>query len=170
MIIRKATVEDAERIATISVLSWQHAYKDLIPKNFLDNISLEERHKNWIKGLKEKSYRTTLVVENQNIIAGFSGHRPARDDDLDPNKTGEIYAVYLDPDYMGKGFGKALLAEIFKELREQSYIDCIVWTLRDNFSAIEFYKRTGFQRDRQKERPFNIEGTNTKDIRFKLRL
>ncbi len=39
--IRPATFEDASRLAEIHIASWQAAYADLLPADFLDGLSEE---------------------------------------------------------------------------------------------------------------------------------
>ncbi|WP_371802340.1 hypothetical protein [Candidatus Lokiarchaeum ossiferum] len=46
MIIREANLEDALKIATVRVLSWQKAYRNLISDHYLDNLTIPERFRN----------------------------------------------------------------------------------------------------------------------------
>ena len=41
--IVKATPNMVYEIAQVHIKSWQSAYKDIIPKSYLDNLSIEER-------------------------------------------------------------------------------------------------------------------------------
>ncbi|MBS0351613.1 MAG: hypothetical protein JSR33_10615 [Proteobacteria bacterium] len=38
-LIRRATLEDAEKIAEIHVRAWQESYQDIIDQNYLEAIS-----------------------------------------------------------------------------------------------------------------------------------
>ena len=54
IIIEKMKEEDIEQVAKILIDSWKIAYKDIIDKTFLQNLSLEEK----IQTLNEE-YKTT---------------------------------------------------------------------------------------------------------------
>jgi len=43
MIIRKAKLDDATGIAKVHVDSWRTTYKGIIPDDFLNNLSYEQR-------------------------------------------------------------------------------------------------------------------------------
>ena len=43
IIIEKMKEEDIEQVAKILINSWKIAYKDIIDKTFLQNLSLEEK-------------------------------------------------------------------------------------------------------------------------------
>ncbi|KAF0820926.1 MULTISPECIES: hypothetical protein [unclassified Cytobacillus] len=48
MKIRAAELSDAEGIAKVHVDSWRTTYKDIIPENFLENLSYQSREELWI--------------------------------------------------------------------------------------------------------------------------
>ena len=92
---------------------------------------------------QRRSVRSTiiLVIEVQSEIAGYAT--------LGPNRTstfpyeGEIYEIYLKPEYQGIGLGSKLFAEARKELVWRSYKGAVVWVLSDNDLAIRFYEGAG---------------------------
>jgi hypothetical protein len=43
MRIRAAVPDDAEGIARIQVLTWRHAYRDLVPDEYLDAPRISQR-------------------------------------------------------------------------------------------------------------------------------
>lgn len=47
IITREATPEDAEAIASVHIASWRVAYRDLIPKSYLDVLSQEAKAQDW---------------------------------------------------------------------------------------------------------------------------
>ncbi|WP_157605345.1 hypothetical protein [Schlesneria paludicola] len=48
MNVRRATAADAESIALVHVLSWQHAYRGIVPDSVLNHLSVEARRTTWI--------------------------------------------------------------------------------------------------------------------------
>ena len=49
MIIRPALVEDSRGIALVHVSSWQHAYRGIVPRSYLDQLSVANREKQWVE-------------------------------------------------------------------------------------------------------------------------
>ena len=146
MMIRVATVEDAEQIAAVHVQSWQGAYRGLLPDDFLANLSLERRIAQWQNILADPA-NVTPVCEDAGRVVGFVSYGRCRDEDLDQTKTGEIYAIYLLPDRWGQGFGAALMQEGLARLQEQDFVAVSLWVLAGNERAIHFYEQFGFKPD-----------------------
>ena len=65
---------------------------------------------------------------------GFVGARDA--------KVGEIYTLYVQPDFHERGIGRRLLAAAFAAMVERDYGCGFLWVLRDNPSRY-FYERVG---------------------------
>ena len=57
---------------------------------------------------------------------------------------GEIVSLYLLPEFMGRGYGRALLAAAVEALADQGYRDVLLWTLEENHRARRFYEKAGF--------------------------
>lgn len=159
MTVRLATVDDAEQIAVVHVQSWRAAYRGLLPDDFLNNLSLEQRIRQWQSILSDPA-NIIPVYEDEGQVVGFVSYGRTRDEDLDQDKTGEIYAIYLLPDRWGQGFGAALMHEGLKRLQEQGYQLVSLWVLAGNNRAIQFYEQFGFKADgatKVEERPVGIE-------------
>lgn len=146
MTIRLATVEDAEQIAAVHVQSWQGAYRGLLPNDFLANLSLERRITQW-QNILSDPVNVVPVYEDNGVVVGFVSYGRTRDEDLNQDKTGEIYAIYLLPARWGQGFGAALMQEGLARLQEQGHVAVSLWVLAGNERAIRFYEQFGFRAD-----------------------
>ncbi len=62
-------------------------------------------------------------------------------------ETGELYAIYLHPDWWSAGVGRALTETVLTTLREAGYRRVVLWTLTGNVRARRFYERAGFTPD-----------------------
>ena len=51
------------------------------------------------------------------------------------NGWGEIISIYLLPDYMGRGFGKALFDSVIIKLEKMGYRNIFLWVLEENLRA-----------------------------------
>jgi ribosomal protein S18 acetylase RimI-like enzyme len=70
----------------------------------------------------------------------------ARDDDV-AEGTGELYALYVDPDEWGAGHGRALDEAARAHLRGALFTGAVLWVLEDNERARGFYERCGWVDD-----------------------
>ena len=83
MIIRDAELRDARGIAEVHVRSWQAAYAGIVPDEDLAQLSVDQREQFWVQILS-KGVRATIVLVNRDLVVGWSGFGPARDEDCDP--------------------------------------------------------------------------------------
>ena len=94
--------DDRMAISRVYEESWKHAYKGIIPQDYLDSIP----EGSWATVLENPDWSTLVCVDHGSIV-GTSSFCKSRFNQFDGQ--GEIISIYLLPDYMGKGFGKALL-------------------------------------------------------------
>ena len=141
--IRFATSQDAHEIAICHVAAWQKIYKGYIADSILNSLSVEERMTKWHK-LILKNVKI-LVIEHEQSVKGFASYSPSRDADTNINQCGEITAIYLHPDIWFQGMGKKICLAVFAALQEMGFNEVIVWTLRENQQARNFYTKMGFK-------------------------
>ena len=53
-------------------------------------------------------------------------------------------SLYLLPEFIGRGCGKALLAAAVNRLAGQGFQEVLLWVLEENRRARHFYERAGF--------------------------
>ncbi|MGE0712556.1 MAG: GNAT family N-acetyltransferase [Planctomycetota bacterium] len=147
--VRTAQRADAEGIARVHVRAWQGAYAGLLPDALLDAITVSDRTRIWerILGERDGTRIRTLVLEHGDELIGFSSAGPTRDDDDDPERTGEVAALYVLPRAWGTGAGQTLLAAALTCLRAEAYREATLWTLVGNERAERFYAAAGFRLD-----------------------
>lgn len=150
--------DDRENISRIYEESWKSAYKNIIPRAYLDSISKG----NWVKSLDHIGRKTLILLENGKII-GTSSYCASRLSEM--KGWGEIISIYLLPEYVGKGYGKALLREAIKGLESEGYRDIFLWVLEENHSARKFYEKMGFQKSDVYLND-NIGGKDLREIQY----
>ncbi len=136
--IRKATVEDADGKGYVHYISWKESYSNIFSKEVMDKLSLDRS----IRIAKEHP-ENTLVAVVDNKIVGFASYLESRDEDT--NQSGEIMALYVLSQYQRNGIGKALMNACLSELK--GYQQIILWVLKENKKAINFYFNQGFTPD-----------------------
>ena len=80
-----------------------------------------------------------VAVEASGAIVGFGSCGPNRGDRL---FAGEVFTLYVAPDWQNQGIGRRLLIALFRRLVAAGRASAIVWVLRDNPSRF-FYERLG---------------------------
>ena len=140
IIIRKANIEDAEKIIDINIEVWNTTYKDLIAKEIIDRLQYkdEERIAKIKKSIKEKQH--TIVAEVDGVIVGF--HTFGKSKDINFENSGEIYAGYVLDNYQGLGLGRKMAVACMKELLDKGYTTLVTKCLVGN-PANEFHKSLG---------------------------
>jgi GNAT superfamily N-acetyltransferase len=147
ILVRAARPEDARRIAEVHVASWRHAYRGLLPDEYLEKLSVDERETQRLAWFSHPGPNSgVFVAEQAGRVVGFAAFEPSRDDDA-PSKTGEIPAIYVEPSVMGKGVGRELLEEATAELRLAGYTRATLWVLEANERARRFYENGGWTWD-----------------------
>lgn len=139
MVIRKISPSDSrEEISNIYEQSWKYVYKGIIPHEYLDSIPKGQ----WCSVIDNPNWYTLIMLDGEKII-GTSTYCKSRFEDY--KDWGEIISIYFLPEYMGKGYGKALLEKAVQELREMGFKQIFLWVLEDNHRARHFYEKCGFK-------------------------
>ena len=138
LLIRKATIDDADGKGYVHYQSWIETYTGLFPDDYMKSLSLEKS----VKLARDYPENTYLAIVDDQII-GFSSYLESRDEDL--VDTGEIMAIYVLKAYQGLGIGKQLMEACYKELSQ--YATLSLWVLGSNLLSIQFYEKQGFIAD-----------------------
>jgi len=143
--IKQATIQDAHILAEIHANSWKVAYKGIVPDKILDNITVEKRQKYFEQALSEGREENAIVFKDDKP-AGLICIGKCRDSDKD-DTYGEIWGIYLHPDYWNIGIGFRLISWGLEELTKRGYKRATLWVLEDNIAARKFYEKIGFKHD-----------------------
>lgn len=145
--IREAEPTDAEAIASIHVRSWQAAYRGQLTDDYLDGLRVEDRLEQHRRTLAEpRPDWRTWVAEDDGKLLGFAVTGASEDADADP-KTGEVYAIYLEPERVGTGLGRELFAHAVDDLRTRGFRAATLWVLETNERTRRFYEVAGWKPD-----------------------
>jgi ribosomal protein S18 acetylase RimI-like enzyme len=137
--IRRAEVADAVAISAIHLEAWKGAYTGIIPHRAL-YMMLERRGANWWSKAIQRSTQI-LVADVGGVVAGYATLGPNRARQL-PQK-GEVYELYVRPEYQGFGLGTRLLGAARRSLVDQGMKGLVIWALEDNGLAVSFYQNAG---------------------------
>ena len=135
MRVRLAVPDDMLDILVVRIASWNAAYRDILPRKYLDAMRKET---------KLDVPRGTWVVESDRIVAGYCFLAPTG-----PGAV-EIKELYVHPDYFRMGLGRALLGAIIASLARSGVEQIGLWVLEKNERGQLFYEALGFRSDGQK--------------------
>jgi ribosomal protein S18 acetylase RimI-like enzyme len=137
--IRRARASDASAVAATHDEAWRSAYQGIIPGAELDKL-ISRRGPSWWDSTIRKGSRIT-VMQFGDIVAGYANYGRNRAKSL--FYDGEVYELYLRPEYQGLGFGRRLFSAARKDMQQSGLKSLVVWALSDNEPSIEFYRAMG---------------------------
>lgn len=79
-----------------------------------------------------------VAVNEEHRVVGFTAVHPA---------DGEMYLLFVHPEYGGRGIGRALLAAADEALRAAGCRESFLYTHEQNARAIAVYEAAGYRRD-----------------------
>lgn len=144
--------------------SWQHAYRGLLPDQYLDGLRPEDRAARYTFSRVGSDEPATIVAVEEAVIWGFATTGPSRSEDAPA--AGELLALYVDPGRWGLGTGRLLIAEARKRLGGQGFAEAILWVLAGNERAERFYRADGWSPDGARRRE-TIWGVGADEIRYR---
>lgn len=138
---------DVDAVSAVRVRGWQSAYAGIVPQGYLDAMTVEgdaRRRRAWFADPLRKS--TELVaLDADGALVGWISSGPYRGSA--EARTGEVYALYVRPDRIGRGVGRALLGVVHARMAAQRFEALALWVLDDNRQARGFYERAGYRPD-----------------------
>jgi ribosomal protein S18 acetylase RimI-like enzyme len=143
MIFRRATADDAPRIASVHVMSWLETYRGIVPDSFLSGLSVERRSAFWHELLSQPQRSSHVFVVEDGGGGGmvaFSSCGNAREWNDDVG-AGEFYAIYVLRSARRRRIGTNLMSLMAQALVKDAALRAVVWTLGANAQARAFYER-----------------------------
>jgi ribosomal protein S18 acetylase RimI-like enzyme len=137
--IRRARPADAKSVAEAHDEAWRGAYQGVIPGPELERL-IARRGANWWDGAIRKGSRISIMAFGD-TIAGYTNYGRNRARSL--YYDGEVYELYLRPEFQGLGFGRRLFVAARRDLAQSGMKSMVVWALADNTPAVEFYRALG---------------------------
>lgn len=169
LVIRRADLADADALARVTARAYAATYAGIVPAGVLEEW-IEHAPEGWRTVLSEVAPDAPArcwVAERDGAVIGYATTSPAKDWWLPPpDGAGELTNLYLDPDAIGTGVGRALYQHAVDDLRERGFDPFVVWAFRDNVRATAFYARMGLTMD-VAEHTWELGGVACPIVRFR---
>lgn len=137
--VRTARPSDAEEIANVHDHSWREAYRGIIPGKELERMIFRRGPRWWQSAVRRGS--NILVLDFDETVIGYATYGRNRTKSI-PCR-GEIFELYMTPEFQGLGFGRRLFKAARADLARYNCDSVVVWALADNTRAIDFYRYLG---------------------------
>lgn len=137
--IRSARLSDSQGLADVHDASWRFAYRGLLPGRELEQMIARRGPQWWQKAVNRRV--PIVVLEAYGSVRGYITYGASRVRTL-PYRA-EIYELYIEPQYVGLGFGSRLFRNVQQRLARRGHDSLVVWCLSDNEPACVFYQHLG---------------------------
>ena len=137
--VRRAKSSDATAIAATHDEAWRGAYQGVIPGPELEKL-INRRGPQWWDSAIRKGSRIAVLAFGD-CVAGYANYGRNRARSL--YYDGEVYELYLRPEFQGLGFGRKLFSAARRDLVQSGLQSLVIWALSDNEPALEFYRTLG---------------------------
>jgi ribosomal protein S18 acetylase RimI-like enzyme len=167
--IRRARRQDAAAIGRVHVETWQATYAGLLPDSLLVAMSDVRQSAWWSRVLSDPGEaRGVFVADDEEMgVVGFGSCGPVRDApeglDARARRVGEVYTLYVEPDFQNLGLGRRLLDALFRQLRADGCDTAALWMLAENPTRF-FYEGLGGERVGQ--RVDTLAGADVEEIAY----
>lgn len=141
LIIREYKKEDLGSVAKVHVDTWNSAYADILPQDYLKSRTYESQLKKWVdRLLKSNTAEFMLVAQNDdgNIIGFSTGSLNKKGCIFDST----LYTLYILKEYQNMGLGKSLVKAVASRLYKSGAKSMVLSALAEN-SACNFYEHIG---------------------------
>ena len=149
IVIRKATLVDAQVIALIGRISFREAFeyiwKDVqILSNYLGATFSAAK----ITASLQKENNVFWLAFADDLPVGYAKVKMLCPyEKLADKKPAQLQKIYLLNDFIGQGIGEKLQAEVFEEMRKKNIQTLWLAVWEGNDKAVRFYERHGFAKE-----------------------
>jgi GNAT superfamily N-acetyltransferase len=142
VLLRPVADEDLAGIGDLHYRSRATAYADILSPEALTFGSPAALGEWWAERWKwERETHRLTVATVDGALAGFTYLGPS-----EAAGVAELSAIHADPEFLGKGVGRALMIDAVSALRP--YGDrAVLWVLEGNARARAFYEKGGWAAD-----------------------
>jgi ribosomal protein S18 acetylase RimI-like enzyme len=151
--VRTARLGDETGIARVHDEAWREAYRGVIPGRELERM-INRRGPAWWRRAIAGGTRL-IVLDFAEAVAGYASYGRNRMPSLD--YAGEIFELYIAPEYQGAGLGRRMFEAAQRDLAAHGYSSFVVWALAGNDRGLDFYRRLGGRIVRRAPEQFGAE-------------
>jgi RimJ/RimL family protein N-acetyltransferase len=140
LIIARAEISDASRIAEIQIECWRRNLSHWAPVSFVERFNTAQQAEKYAARIADPA-AIVLVSKQDDQITGVIGAKP--------NQLGQasydqyIFGLYVDPAVQRRGIASLLLTKLLDVLKENEAGNAIIFTFAANEPARKLYEKCG---------------------------
>ena len=166
--VRFARLADAPDVAQLHLKASRVVYEGVVPPAHWQATSTAQRVAFWKEAIEYGEPQVMVAMQGEKML-GFVGFDRSRDP-KSKNTTGELWAMYVDPDCVGQGVGLALWDAAREGLQDEDCTEVTVWVPLASAKALGFFDAAGFKREMNTARTVPLGGVRVEELRFKRSL
>ncbi len=161
IMIKAASIDDADTIAAIHTSSWRDVYANILTKKYLHDEIDQERSNFWRHKMQNRGQsEIVLTLSSGDVVMGFIWTAAAGE----PGYDAVIEALHVDPNAKGCGYGKQLMKAAVEQLIINGVKSVCLRVFDANTAAFKFYLHFGGVKDQSGID--NFSGANAADSRI----
>jgi GNAT superfamily N-acetyltransferase len=146
--VRPARQSDAAEIARVQLATWRIAYRRLMPRHILEEITEEFLLERWLEAVTappSSRHRVLVAIEQaaQEYLVGFLASEPS---ELDPG-VAAITELLIEPRWGRRGHGSRLLAASVDLWRSDGFTSAGAWAFEQDVATQKFLTSAGWAPD-----------------------
>ena len=138
-IVRFNRLEDQAQMAHIKIDGWRNTYDQIIASKYLKGLDYKELTERYWRSFEEYKDKVLVAVRGNEILGYSCFEAKPKSFKYDS----ELISLYIKTSELRKGIGTSLFRETAKELYSRGCHNMIIWCLKGNDNAIQFYESLG---------------------------
>lgn len=123
------------------------SYAGIVPDDARERQTVNGHLRYWTTDAALSSPMHTWVSDAGGVAVAYAHFGPYRPMEDEPPGAGELWGMYVDPDFARQGHGSRLMDVVIEELISDGYPIAFLWVLEGNVTARRFYEATGWAAD-----------------------
>ncbi|MGZ3276035.1 MAG: N-acetyltransferase family protein [Caulobacteraceae bacterium] len=140
IVVRAASWDDIEGMSRVSIDTWRLTYSAILPRAYLERMRLLRSEHQRSRMMHAQGVHHFVAIEpSAGEVVGFVSCGPTRNGGA---ASSEIYELYVQNGYQGRGLGRRLFRAAMDRLARDGHERLVVWVLNEN-PNFNFYPRVG---------------------------
>ncbi|MCI2058180.1 MAG: GNAT family N-acetyltransferase [Oscillibacter sp.] len=155
--IRKLETGDFDAVCALVNESWKRVYRGYVNPLLLNTEGCAERALRLKDDFASGRLSEFVWEEDHRIAAMLSMGKTA---DADRAGAFEIWRIYVDPAFQGRGIGSRLLGFAERKAAVHGCPEAVIWAFRENVRAVSFYRKHGYRIEKEEDlgEPYQASG------------
>ncbi|MHB8455228.1 MAG: GNAT family N-acetyltransferase [Acidiferrobacterales bacterium] len=141
--IRIVEPHELTKLAEIYRASWHLAFAKHFPPENLARVTVGDFEERWRSFFAEENVHS-FVYERNSVLLGFVTCKINNDD------PAEVVSMMVSPTCIRTGIGRELMEKALSCFLENRCKSAILWVVKENSNARQFYERFGFSSSSEK--------------------